>query len=93
MVFGFGGIYVLYVLANFGKLKTAVRMISVSCKPMHSLKQLFFFPLMQTVVAFGIMIGLGTLLMYSVTTGTIETVEDDNIPGGKAKIIQYSQLD
>jgi Plasma-membrane choline transporter len=93
ILFGIGFITVLYPLVILLKLKSirlSIGIIKLGTMPFYTLKQIFFYPLLQLVIGCGLLTFAMVVILYTMSTGVISLIVNPDIPGGRSKIIEYT---
>jgi hypothetical protein len=96
ILFGISFLTVLYPIVILFKVKTiklSIGIIKLATQPFHTVKQIFFYPLMQLLLGSVIFGFLLIVIIYTMSTGTVSLITSERIPGGRAKIIEYSETD
>jgi len=89
-----GGLLIAYIVTVvlFKKRFTvAVQLVRLACEPLHSLKHIYWFPTLQLLIGFMSIAVVTTVLLWTMSTATIETVSNDTIPGGETKQLVYTE--
>lgn len=95
-IFIIGFLTVLYPIVIICKVKTiklSIGIIKLATQPFHTLKQIFFYPLMQLLLGGAVIWFLILIIIFTMSTGVISLKTSENIPGGKAKMIEYSETE
>ena len=90
---GLGVIYLVYMTYYRHKVKIAIELLILVTKPMKKLNSVFVFPIAQAIIGIAVIMLLVTTLLYTMSTGDIVKFEDQNIPGGEAKKIEFSDIE
>ena len=93
MIFIMSFFMLLYPVVIFFKIKTiklSIGIIKLATQPFYTLKQIFFYPLMQLFLGALILGFLFLVVVYTMSTGVISLITSPSIPGGRAKIIEYT---
>lgn len=85
--------FALFIILNRKNLKLGIGIIQIACKPLHVLKQFFLYPAMLMFSGIAILSLLSLLVLFTMSMGNIITVENQTIPGGKAKTIEFSEVE
>ena len=83
-------IYPIIILVKVKTIKLSIGIIKLATQPFHTLKQIFFYPLMQLVLGSIIFGFLLVVTIYTMSTGVISLMTSEKIPGGRSKIIEYT---
>ena len=93
IIFFIGLVTVLYpiiILCKTRTIKLSIGIIKLATRPFYTLKQIFFYPLMQLFFGMGILMFLFVVILYTMSAGVITLINSTSVPGGKSKIIEYS---
>ena len=85
-----GGLYLLFNIYLRKKLTIAIGIVKASANCSKILNQLWFLPLLMTVVGIMVLLMCFAVLLFGISNGTIETIKANNIDGGHAKKISYA---
>jgi hypothetical protein len=75
---------------NRQKIKMAAGILRITSKPLRVMHRLFWFPLIQVVVGSVLVVFLGIVVIWTMGTGTISTVDNNNTPDGESKVIEFT---
>lgn len=88
-----GALYMYRIVSKYKDFQIGIQMIELTCKPLHVIKELLFFPFIQITVGSGFLILLVLLLLWTMSPANTQKVENDGIPGGVAYKIEYTALE
>jgi hypothetical protein len=96
VLFGIAVITIIYPIIILVKVKTirlSIGIIKLATRPFYTLKQIFFYPLMQLLLGTILLGFLFMVILYTMSTGIIKLITSTNLPGGRAKIIEYTETE
>jgi solute carrier family 44 protein 1 (choline transporter-like protein) len=93
VVGGLDILFVIYLVYYRWKTRIAVDLLRLTTKPMKSLRAVFLFPVFQVGIGLVVVMVLILVLLYTMSTGDVVKFEDQNIPGGEAKRIEFSVIE
>lgn len=96
VLFGIAVITIIYPIVILVKVKTirlSIGIIKLATRPFYTLKQIFFYPLMQLLIGTILLGFLFMVILYTMSTGIIKLITSTNLPGGRAKIIEYTETE
>lgn len=65
-------------------------MIVRTCKPLHNIKELYFFPMIQMVFGLSLIVLFALVICWNFSIGTIKYYKNSNVPNGEANKIEYT---
>lgn len=84
-------VYIVTVIVFKRRFSVAIQLVMLACEPLHSLKHIYWFPLLQLVIGFTSIACVTTVLLWTMSTATIQKVSNDTIPGGETKQLIYTE--
>lgn len=88
-----GSWYLYKIGVKYKDFQVGIQMIEITCKPLHVIKELVFFPFIQILIGMGFVILLALLLLWTMSASTVSEVRSSSIPGGVAYKIEYTAFE
>jgi solute carrier family 44 protein 1 (choline transporter-like protein) len=83
--------YIVAVVLFKRRFSVAVQLVKLACEPLHSLKHIYWFPTLQLLIGFASIAVVTTVLLWTMSTATVQKVSTDTIPGGVSKQLVYTE--
>jgi len=88
-----GALYIYKILTKYKDFPVGIQMIELTCKPLHVIKELLFFPFIQIIVGLGLLMLLILLILWTMSAAVIQKIKSDSIPGGVGYKVEYTTLE
>lgn len=88
-----GAIYIYKVIGKYKDFGIGIEMIELTCKPLHVIRELLLFPFIQIFIGTAVLLLLLMLVLWTMSSASVQEIQSENIPGGKAYIIAFTVLE
>ena len=85
--------YILVLILLRKRLNFTNGIFEITSEPMKKIKSIFFIPIMQIILGLLIVIGCFYIVLWTLSIGSIVTVENNNVPGGYVNTLIFQNSD
>ena len=88
-----GAMYIYRVIGKYKDFGVGIQMIELTCKPLHVIRELLIFPFIQIFIGMGILLQIAMLMLWTMSSTSVQQVYSEDIPGGLGSRLGYSEIE
>ena len=86
-------LYMLRISKKYSCFNVGIIIIELTSKPLRVMKELALFPIIQIIIGSGIFLLLACLIGWNISTYSSVSINNKDIPGGQAYVLEYTALE